>query len=655
MEPDPKSRRRYHFGVFQLDLASGELYKHGTRIKLQDQPFRVLQILLDYCGEVVTRDELRKRLWDHDTYVDFDHSLNISINKLREALGDSAANPRFIETLPKRGYRFLSPVSAEDSSLSVSVASPTQTNASTVESIQAPDAQTGLQTTEHPESPIPEKAVETEPPRRRKFFLVAAAMVLAALGAWLWWVYLGGGAAKGKVMLAVLPFDDLAPDQHDAYFIAGLHDEMIAQLGQLSPMHLGVIARTSVAQYANQHTPLEQIGRELHVDYVLEGTVRSVEGHLRVTAELVHVKDQTQLWVETYEPRMDNILAMQEDVARRVSAALSMEFLPEDQQKLRQHTTPNAEAYDAYLRGRFLWYQETRESLEGAVVQFQKAIALDPNYAPAYVGLADAYDVMGGYGFDDPEMAFPKAKAAARRALEIAPGLSDAYGSMAFAAFYYDWNWSESEQLFRKALALNPNNQVAHEFYSSFLHAMGRLDEAQAENAVARKLDPISGWLHDDYGWMLLSRRRPEAAVPEFQKAIELTKFPAAHLSLAVAYSRLGKYREALTETQKAEELGGEPTRIFEVRGSVLALSGDLAGAQALVDRLRSGAVVGRVSPYSIALIYAAMGKKTEALEALEKAYREKDPWLVWTKVLVEWDALRAEPRFNDLMRRMNF
>jgi TolB-like protein/DNA-binding winged helix-turn-helix (wHTH) protein/Tfp pilus assembly protein PilF len=662
VESEPKTRR-FRFGVFQLDALSGELYKHGTRIKLQDQPFQVLVMLLDRPGEVVSREELRKRVWDHDTYVDFDHSLNISINKLRDALGDSAATPRFIETLPRRGYRFIATVSAENpASVPVSVASASVVVSSTPSSeVVTPQALQELR----PSAPGSPQTAESHDaglrsgarPRYRAGLLFAAAAVVtfAVLGGWLWHGYAGAPrSSKSRVMLAVLPFEDLAPDQHDQYLIAGLHDEMIAQLGRLNPQRLGVIARTSVEQYAHQHKTLDQIGRELHVDYVLEGTVRSVEGRVRITAVLIRVSDQTQMWVETYEPQMHDILTLQEDVARRVAAALSVEFLPANEQKLRLSTTANAEAYEAYLKGRFLWYQETKQSLEDSITQFQKAIALDPNYAPAYVGLADAYNVLGGYGFVSPQEAFPKGKEAAAKALELAPGLSDAYNSMAFVAFYYEWNWAESDELFKKALALNPNNQVAHEFYSEFLHAMARLDEAQVENRIAQELDPLSGWTHDDLGWIFLSRRRPEAAMVEFQKAITLTKFPQAHLSLAVAYIRTGRYQDALIEARKAEELGGEQTRVLEVRGSSYALSGNIGEAQAIVDQLQAGTVKGRVSPYSVALVYTAMGKKVEALDWLEKAYREKDPWLVWIRVLVEWDSLRSEVRFNNLLRSVN-
>jgi TolB-like protein/DNA-binding winged helix-turn-helix (wHTH) protein len=633
--------------VFELDSASGELYKHGLRVKLQDQPFQVLVVLLERSGEMVTREELRQRVWGHDTYVDFDHSLNISINKLRDALGDSAATPRFIETLPRRGYRFLAPVTVEEP-----VASSAPGPVSVAAAVPAPAVETPPAA-----PPVPATQV-VRPTAKRSHWVIAgvttAILLIVGAATWYWTRQASIPTATGRIMLAVLPFQDLTPDRKQDYFIAGLHDEMISQLGQLHPSRLGVIARTSALQYATERKPVDQIGRDLHVEYVLDGTVRHAGDHFRITAALIQVSDQTQLWTETYELKMEDMLTLEEDVASRVSQALSVEFLPEAQQELRQSATANAEAYQAYLQGRYLWHQETRDSLEQAITLFQKAISLDPNYAPAYVGLADTYDVLGGYGFVPPDDAFGKGKAAANKALELAPNLSDAHTSLGFASFYYDWDWSTAERQFKKALALNPNNQIAHEFYSSFLHVMGRLDEAEAENRIAKELDPMDGWLYDDKGWMLLSRRKPEAAIPEFQRAIELNpKFPAAHLSLAVAYTRVGRFQEAFDEVHKAEQLGGDPTRVLEILGSVQALSGDLAGAQGTVDRLRKGNIGGRVSPYSVALIYTAMGKKSDALDWLEKCYKDEDTWTVWIGVLVEWDSLRSEPRFRNLIHRL--
>jgi TolB-like protein/DNA-binding winged helix-turn-helix (wHTH) protein/Tfp pilus assembly protein PilF len=640
VETNSSTRRKIRFGVFQVDPASGELYKHGIRIKLQEQPFQVLSVLLEQPGEMVTRDELRQRLWGHDTYVDFDHSLNISINKLREALGDSAATPRFIETLPRRGYRFVAPVTVEEPAAPSSAPSP--------EPAVAPSDAARIEPASTSATPIPVAS-------NRAFIavLIAVALGLAISAVWLR-PWRGASSGASRIMLAVLPFQDLSQDHSQDYFIAGLHDEMIAQLGHLNPARLGVIARTSTVQPSLAQKPIDQIGRDLRVDYVLEGTIRRDADRFRITAELIKVSDMTQMWTETYELKLGDMLTLQEDVGHRVSDALSMEFLPAMEQQMRQRATHNAEAYEAYLKGRFLWHQETRQASEQAIALFQKAIALDPSYAPAYVGLADTYNVMGGYGFVPADEAFPKGKVAAAKALELSPNLSDAYSSMAFAAFYYDWNFNEAERLFRQALQLDPNNLLAHEFYGSFLHVMGRLDEAEAENQLAKRLDPLDGWLYDDKGWVLLTRRRPQEAVSEFRRSVELNpSFPAGHLSLAVAYMRTQQYDKALAEVNQAEQLGGDPTRVLEILGSVQAASGDQAGAEATVNKLVAGNISGRVSPYSVALIYTALGRKSEALDWLEKGYKEKDTWIIWIGVLQEWQSLRSEPRFVNLLHEL--
>ena len=630
---DPKQNVRcYRFGVFQLDAHAGELFKHGIRLKLQDQPIQVLTFLLERASQVVSREELRQRLWGDDTYVDFDHSLNISVNKLRDALGDSASTPRFIETLPRKGYRFIAPVTSD---LPVPTLPPIE------------EAQPAA---------LAPPALPVARPRKYRALIITAAAVVLVVGLLVWmrtWLIPPGGT-QAKMLMAVLPFENLTGNHEEDFFIAGLNEEMITQLGRLHPSKLAVNARTSVAQYGEQTRPVDQVARDLHVSYVVEGSVRHVNGRFRITAMLIQASDQTQLWAETYDVAMGDILKLQEDIAHRVSDSLAVEFLPEAEQQLQVTHTQNSDAYEAYLRGRYLWSFETRSSMNQAIAEFQRSIQLDPTYAPAYAGLADVYLVLGGYGFVPPDQAFPEGKKAAARALELAPNLSDGYSSLGFAAYYYDWNWPEAERLLRKAIQLEPNNPLAHEYYCSFLHIMGRLDEAETENRIAMELDPKSGWIHDDKGWLLLTRRKPPEAAAEFQKAIALNpRFPAAHLSLAVALDRMQQYDKALAEVRLAEEGGAEPTRVLEILGSTQALSGDMKGAQATLDTLASGKITGRVSPYSVALIATAMGHKQQALDWLERGYREKETWLPWVAVLVEWQSLRQEPRFMGFMRNM--
>jgi TolB-like protein/DNA-binding winged helix-turn-helix (wHTH) protein len=331
MNAERPNVRRILFGVFELDPSSGELYKHGIRIKLQDQPIQVLGLLLETPGEVVTRDELRQRIWDQDTFVDFDHSLNISINKLRDALGDSASSPRFIETLPRRGYRFIGSVRDPQPPPGTALSPAPQVSPVSVPATSQPAAGTAPPAT-------PGASVDKSVIWKQWYVPVAVLLVFALAAAW-FWQRNRDPLQRRRVMLAVLPFENLAPDQNKAYFVAGLHDELIAQLGRLHPSRLGVIARTSVIQYAIKRQPVDQIGRELHVDYVLDGAIRRVGDRFRITAELIQVSDQTHLWTETYEPNMSDMLGMQEDVARRVSQAIAIEFLPEAQQEFRQAAT----------------------------------------------------------------------------------------------------------------------------------------------------------------------------------------------------------------------------------------------------------------------------------------------------------------------------
>jgi len=628
-----QSVRCYRFGVFQLDVLTGELYKHGIRLKLQDQPIQVLTFLLERSGQVVSREELRQRLWGDDTFVDFDHSLNISVNKLRDALNDSASNPRFIETLPRKGYRFIAPITVDE---------PTVTPPASVESSTTVTAG------------------PTVAPPQKKYYVplltVTVLVLLAGLVLWMrFWLRSSPGPSQGKMLMAVLPFENLTGNDNQDFFIAGLHEEMVTQLGRLHPSRLAVIARTSAAQYREQRKPIAELARDLHVSYVLDGSVREMGRRFRITAMLIQTSDQTQLWAETYDVDMSDMLKLQESLAHRVSDSLSVEFLPQAQRELRVSHTQNAEAYEAYLRGRYYWSFETRASMNQAIEQFQKAIQLDPNYASAYAGLADTYLVLGGYGFVPPEEAFPKGKQAAAKAIELAPELSDAYKSLGFVALYYDWNWPESERLARQAIELDPNNPLAHEFYCSPLHVMGRLDEAAVQARIAMELDPMSGWAHDDLSWVLMSQHRPEDAVPESLKAVELNPgYAAGHLSLAVAYGRLHQYAKAMEEIRIAEQNGGDPTRVLEVLGETQALSGDIAGAEATLQKLLALKAPNRISPYSVALIYTAMGKKSAAMDWLEKGYKEKDSWMPWIGVLVEWDSLRSEPRFVDLIHRMN-
>lgn len=648
MNSGPTARKVFRFGVYQVDTRSGELFKHGIRIRIQDQPFQVLLVLLEKQGEVVTREELRERLWSAQTFVDFDHSLTIAVNKLRDALNDAPDNPRFVETLPRRGYRFLVPVTVEAEEAG-KVATP---EAATPRPAPPPSSPR-LETEEREGRASPEAAPWAR--HRMKLALLASGVVIVA-GGWLWQNYRKHETAEppSKLMLAVLPFESLSSESGEDYFLSGLHDEMISQLGRMHSSRLGVIARTSVLQYKNTRKPIQQIGRELHVDYVLEGTVRRAADRVRINVQLVKASDQTQLWSEQFERMAADVIAIQVDVARRVADSLALELLPDERNSMERAATANMGAYEDYLRGRYHWNQRTEEGFLKAIVYFEDAARKDPAFALAYAGLADCYNLMGGYAFQSPAQAYPKAKAAAAKALELNGNLAEAHAAMAFAHFYFDWDWKGAEQSFQRALAANPNHAPSRQWYAEFLHAMGRLDEAEGQFRRALELDPFSLPLNDDLGWLQLSRKRNEEAIEQFRKAQSLDpSWASAHSSLAFALARAGRYPQALTELENLKRISGETTGYLETLGYVHAVSGQKDAARRILKTLRDRSRGTHVSPYSLALIHLGMGVKDQAFAELQRGLQQHEAWMPWLKVHPEWDSLRQEPRFQEMIKQL--
>ncbi|MGH9637597.1 MAG: winged helix-turn-helix domain-containing protein, partial [Candidatus Angelobacter sp.] len=443
--------RSYEFGVFTVDLPGGELRKHGVRLKVQERPFQLLVCLLERPGEIISRDELRQRLWPDGTFVDFDHNISSAINKLRTVLNDSASNPRFIETVGSRGYRFLADVKRICPASS-----------------QIPDQET-------PE--VPMTAAATASPRHGLWKVVAGiALILSALVAG--YFQLGRKTSKSiapatRVMVAVLPFQNLTGDAGQDYFSDGLTEEMIAELTRLNQNHLGVIARTSVMLYKQSPKPLDQIGRELGVQYVMEGSVRRDSGRVRITAELIQVKDQTHLWAREYDRELNNSLALQSEIAQEIGDEIQISLPDNNGVKAANHPAPahstaSYEAYDSYLKGRYFWNKRTTSGFLQAASYFQQAIAKDPGYASAYAGLADTFGLMSTW-YAAPQQEFmPKAKAAALSALALDDSLAEAHASLALVAENYDYDWQTAEKEFRRAIQLNPDYATAHQWYAEY-------------------------------------------------------------------------------------------------------------------------------------------------------------------------------------------
>jgi TolB-like protein/DNA-binding winged helix-turn-helix (wHTH) protein len=443
MQDERRLLERVCFGVFELDLRAGELRKHGIRVRLQEQPFQILATLLAHAGEIVTREELQKKLWPADTFVDFDHGLNKAINKIREALGDSAESPRFVETVARRGYRFLAEVKAAD-------AAPARTPDLTAHPLSVPAAPN------RGEDLPGELANPKHAQRSTGWKIPALVLLLLAASLAVWKLHSWNHPSPAIRSLAVLPFESLSSDASQDYFADGMTDELISDLGQISALR--VISRTSVMSYKRARKPLPQIARELNVEAVVEGTVLRSGDQVRITAQLIEASADKHLWSQSYEGELRDTLALQNKVARAIADQIQVNLNPQEQAALKKVMIVNPEAYESYLKGRYFWNKRTADGLKAALTYFNQAIEHDPNYAQAYSGLADTYALLGDwqYAVMTPKEALPKAKAAAIKALELDNTLGEAHNSLAFCLDGFDWNFSSAGKEFQRAIELNP-------------------------------------------------------------------------------------------------------------------------------------------------------------------------------------------------------
>lgn len=635
-------RRIARFGVFQVDLRTGELRKRGSRLRLQQQPFRVLEMLLERPGEVVLREEMRQRLWPSDTWVDFDHGLNKAVNKLRETLGDSADSPRFIETLPKRGYRFLAPVEFEAEAPVIAPQAPAATATATAPAEAKP--------------PTPLDAT-TPPPASSRMprwvpwlgIAVAAAFVIAIA---IWSRGSSSPPASDRAMLAVLPFANLEGDPAQDYFCDGMTDEMILQLGHLNADRLGVIARTSSMHYKSSQKRVDEIARELGVQYILEGSVRRRGQSVRITARLVRHDDQTPLWSESYERGVADVVDIQTEVARRIADSLALQLrVPES-----GAATPKADAaaYDAYLLGRYHWNRRTPPDLMRAVESLQQAIAIDPDYVPAHAALADAMNVMPWYGLQRPRDAYPRSKEIAQRALVLDPKSAAAHTALAYAHHYYDWNWPDAEREYAKALELNPNYAQAHQWFAAHLAEMGRTDAALAEMERARRLDPRSLIINAAIGWINYLGRRYDRAESQLRVTLEQAPdFVPARLWLGQTLEASGRASDAIEHYLHVRRVAGAaPTGLGELaRG--YAAAGRPADARRVLDELRATAAARYVEADLIARVYEALGDRESAIAWLDRGFEERAVKVVLIGVDPQFDRLRDDARFRAMLQRL--
>jgi TolB-like protein/DNA-binding winged helix-turn-helix (wHTH) protein/Flp pilus assembly protein TadD len=638
MEESHYPHGRVRFGVFELDPRGRELRKHGLKIRLQDQPFQILVILLEKPRELVTREDLRKRLWPADTFVDFDHGLNKAINKIREALGDSAGSPRFVETVARHGYRFIADVSFVDGA-------PLGGTQAAIEA--RPEAgelgAVGLDRKVAVRERLPW-------PLAWKVLGFALVLALAVLSAWLF--NLRSRPTPDIRSLAVLPLESLSADASQDYFADGMTDELITDLGQISALR--VISRTSVMSYKRTRKPLPQIARELNVDAVVEGTVLRSGDQVRITAQLIQASADKHLWAASYEGDLRDTLALQNKVARSIAEQIRISLSPQEQAVLKSAKVVNPEAYESYLKGRFFWNKRTADGLKAARAYFDQSIEEEPNYAQAYSGLADTYALLGDwqYAVMTPKEALPKAKAAAIKALELDDSLGEAHNSLAFCLDGFDWDFGSAEREFRRAIELNPSYATAHHWYAWHLSLVGRNSEAIAEMRKAESLDPLSLIINADLAELLILTHSYDESIQQSRKTIEMDpNFAFAHNQLGQAYVQKHMNDEAVAELQKAAQLSSDsPTCIANLARAYVA-SGKRSEAVKLLSDLKKRS--NPIDSYAaeIAVIYVSLGDKDQAMNWLEKGYEERfNPGVL---LRPGFDPLRSDPRFEALVQRI--
>ena len=623
--------KRLRFGVFEADLRSGEVTKHGKRLSLQEQPFRLLALLLERPGELLTREELHEKLWPQTT-VDFDHGLNKAVSKIREALGDSAENPRFIETVARRGYRFLADVTVVGGQVE-----------STADALTARGDLGLLGVTDVDTSP-------RRPPRAWRFFGGGLALVLAISLLWIFYPWRSADATIHS--LAVLPLENLSGDASQDYFVDGMTDELITHLGQINTLR--VISRTSAMTYKSVHKPLAEIARELNVDAVVEGSVLRSGERVRINTQLIRVPADEDMWAQSYEGDLRDTLALQSKVAQDIAEQIRVTLNRREQAVLEKSKAVTPVAYEAYLKGRYFLNKRTGDGLSKAIEYFNSAIESDPTYAEAYSGLADAYALSGDwkYGVLSPKDAFPKARAAATKALALDDSLGEAHASLAFALDLYGWDWEAAEAEYKQAIKLKPGYATAHQWYSWHLIMMGRNSEAMSEIRKAESLDPVSLIISADIADALCVARLYDEAVQQSKKTLELDpNFAVGHYELGQALVQKHMYDDAIAEFQRAIELSGHSGAFDSSLGHAFAVSGRKEEALNMVKVLKARDDQNPSAGADIAMIYVGLGDQDQAMIWLSRAYEDRFKASILLRPA--FDPLRSNVQFKDLRSRI--
>jgi TolB-like protein/DNA-binding winged helix-turn-helix (wHTH) protein len=611
------------FGVFEANLLAGELRKQGVKVRLQGQPFEVLKRLLEAPGELVTREELRKCLWSNDTFVDFDQGLNNSVQRIREVLGDSAQTPRYIETIPKRGYRFVGAISSP----------------------QAEAAKT----------PEPERTQRVSPRNLRIVFGVL--LTLACGGAIVCMIQIRQSRNLPQVRsIAVLPLENLSGDPAQEFFADGITDELITEVAHLRPLR--VISRTSVMRYKGTRKPLPEIAKELDVDAVLEGSVLRSGEQVRVTAQLIEAHSDTHLWSAEYTREIRDIISLQREVTAAIAHQIRLHLLPEQQARITAAGPIDPEAHELFFRGLHFWDQRTPESMAQAIKYFNQALDREPEFAPGWAYLSTSYCISNNLNVDDPKAEYPKALAAAKRALQLDPESAETHTAMACIHNLFEWNLEQGEAELRKAIELNPNYSLAHNWYGFTLVRIGQPEQSIEQMRLALRLDPLSLRMNLYYVGALQEARRYDLAIDQALAVIEL--YPDnvwIHRMLADSYEHTGRLDKAAQEFDKflAGDETGRSLRAACQRFSYLQCKqqfGKIDASKKLTDLEQKRKKGYYASPADFAKAYLQLGQKPKAIRWLESAYEQRCS-IMLSLGLPQFDELRSEPAFQELVAKV--
>jgi TolB-like protein/Tfp pilus assembly protein PilF len=560
------------FGAFEVDFRAGELRKRGVKVKLPEQPLQILESLVQHSGEVVTREELKQKIWPADTFVDFEQGLYNAVRRLREALNDSAEKPRYIETLSKRGYRFVGSVEAS------------------IRKIES---------------------------------------------------------------LAVLPLENMSRDPEQEYFAEGLTEALITTLAKIGGLR--VASRTSAMYYQGMSKPLRDVAEELGVDAIVEGSVLRDGNRVRITAQLIDPGKESHIWAEGYERDLRDVLTLQAEIAQAIAREIQIKIAPQERTRLAQVHPVDFRAYEAYLQGRYYWNRRSGKGVGKAVQFFQQAIAKDRTYAAAYSGLADCLVLLGSMGAVAPADGCGKAKTLALKALALDSSLAEAHTSLAWATAWYDFDFATAEREFERSLELDPRYATGHEFFGWVLAMTGRFEEGYTEIKRAIRLDPLSSPIHFAMGCAYWSAHRFGEAITSLQKAVEFDSGSAlAHAFLGYISMYTSQYERAIEEMREGIRLSQSASAVVASLGEVYAAAGKRDEAQRILDNLHQLSHHQYVSAYPVARTYMALGEKEEALRWLETAYAEHSAMMMLVKVDPRFSELHSDPRFQDILRRMN-